>query len=76
MSGMESKKSKRKVVAIAVLAVVVVLVTALVCYLNGVFDRWGTEAKAPLITGAGYSITAKINGKYITQDDMAPWIVS
>lgn len=68
-------KMRKKKKWLWLLAVIVVIAAGVVTYLFGTFVHWGSNEETVMIAEDGYTITAQIDGNYISRSDLDDWMV-
>lgn len=68
------KQSKAKIVGIIVL-VVAILLAGTGIYFSGILQSWGSGDEQFLVETEHYTIEAKIDGKYISTEELDDWVI-
>lgn len=68
-------KKRNKNILLTVLAVVVVLVVVVILVMNGTFEQYGSKQKAVLVNEPGLKVTARVDGRYISREEMDKWMI-
>ncbi|MGI6232673.1 MAG: hypothetical protein ACOYJF_07475 [Prevotella sp.] len=69
-------KTRKKHILIVVLAVIVLAIVAFALSLAGAFDNYGSKQKTVLLQQSGLKVTARIDGRYISRQEMDKWMIN